>query len=151
MLLTEKKRQSIKKKNGYGGKKNDLDKQIELSCGFGELRSLGNFEESEKWNAMGEIERQEEVEDRLPKIQEEDENDLRAAISEMGENGWGQSSSPMQQETDDENLGNVELGGGEITIIEEMGGLVGEERMEFREEQVQLVRKRKKKKKKNRF
>ena len=91
------------------GTKNDLDKQIELSCGFGELRSLGNFEESEKWNAMGEIERQEEVEDRLPKIQEEDENDLRAAISEMGENGWGQSSSPMQQETDDENLGNVEL------------------------------------------
>ena len=54
-------------------KKNDLDKQIELSCGFGELGSLGNFEESEKWNAMGEIERQ-EVEDQLPTIQEEDGN-----------------------------------------------------------------------------
>ena len=34
-------------------KKNDLDKQIELSCGFEELRSLDNFEESKKWRAMG--------------------------------------------------------------------------------------------------
>ena len=39
--------------------------------------------------------------------------------------------------------------GDEITITEEMDGLVGEERMELREEQVQFVRKRKKKK--NRF
>ena len=36
--------------------------------------------------------------------------------------------------------------GDEITITEEMDGLVGEERMELMEEQVQFVRKRKKKK-----
>ena len=46
-------------------------------------------------------------------------------------------------------MGSVELGGGWVTIIGEMGGIVGEERMEFREEQVQPVRNRKKKK--NRF
>ena len=60
----------------------------------------------------------------------------------MGGNGGGQSSSPTQQETDGENLGNVELGGDGVTIIAEMEGVVGEERLAFREEQVQCVRKK---------
>ena len=41
---------------------------------------------------------------------------------------------------------NVESGGGEITTIEELEGLVGDECMELREEQVQTLKKMKKNK-----
>ena len=41
---------------------------------------------------------------------------------------------------------NVESGGDEITTIEELEGLVGDERMELREEQVQMIKKMKKNK-----
>ena len=72
-----------------GGKKNDLNRQIELICGFGELRrSLGDFEEAKKWKAIGEIERQEVVADQLPTIQEENGNDLGTAISEKRKMVW---------------------------------------------------------------
>ena len=39
-------------------------------------------------------------------------------------------------------MGNVELGGGEITIVEEMEGVVGEARLAFREDQAKCVRKK---------
>ena len=40
------------------GKKNELNRQIALRSGFGELRrGLGDFEEEKKWKAVGEIER----------------------------------------------------------------------------------------------
>ena len=72
-------------------KKNELNRQIELSCGFGELRrSLDDFEEAEKWKTTQEIDRQ-EVEDQLPTIQEEYENDSGAAFSEKDESGGDQS------------------------------------------------------------
>ena len=88
----------------------------------------------------------------LPTIQDGDGNDMGVGFSEKEENGGGQSSNPTQQETNEENLRNVESGGDGLTIIEEIDGLVGEERMELREEQVQMVRKMKKKKKrKNMF
>ena len=57
-------------------KKNELNRQIELSCGFGELRSLGDFEEAKKWKTIEEIDRQEEAGDQLPTIQEANVNDL---------------------------------------------------------------------------
>ena len=49
--------------------------------------------------------------DQLPTVQEENGNDSGAAFSEKEESGWGQSSNPAQQETNGENLGNVESGG----------------------------------------
>ena len=42
--------------------KNELNKLIELSCGFEELREgLDNFEEVKKWKTSEERERKEEV------------------------------------------------------------------------------------------
>ena len=67
---------NIKKKNGHGRKENELNKQIDLSCGFEALsRNLEDFEEMEKWKANEEIERREEIENQLPTIQEENENE----------------------------------------------------------------------------
>ena len=48
---------------------------------------------------------------------------IRGGVFGKEENGGDQSSNPTPQENG-ENLGSVELGG-EITIIEEMDGLVG--------------------------
>ena len=51
---------------------NELNKQIELSCGFGELRkNLDVFGEMKEWGAKEEIGRQGEVGNQLPTIQEE--------------------------------------------------------------------------------
>ena len=59
-----------------------MNRQIELSWGFEELRrGLGDSEEGKKLNATGEIDRQ-EVGDQLPTIQEENENDSGAVFSE---------------------------------------------------------------------
>ena len=44
---------------------------------------------------------------------------------EREENGVDQNQNQTQQETNDENLRNVESGGDEITTIEELEGLVG--------------------------
>ena len=52
-----------------------------------------------------------EVGDQSPAIQEENENDTGRCYRERG-NGGNHSSNPAQQETNGENLGNVELGGG---------------------------------------
>ena len=60
---------------------------------------------------------------------------------EIGENGGDQNQYQTQQETNDENLRNVESGGDEITTIEELEGLVGDECMELRVEQVQMENK----------
>ena len=50
---------------------------------------------------------------------------------------------PKKQETNNnEILGRVESGGGEIIAIGGMEGVVGEERLEFREEHVQRARKK---------
>ena len=96
---------------GLRGKKDDLHRQIELSCGFEELRrGLGDFEESKKWKAIEEIDRQ-EVGDQLPTIQAENGNDLGVVFSEKGEGGGDKSSNPTQQAANGENLGNVESGG----------------------------------------
>ena len=46
-------------------------------------------------------------------------------MSEKGESGWDQSSNPAQQDANGKNLRNVESGWDEITITEEMDGLVG--------------------------
>ena len=115
-----------------------LNRQIELRCGFGELRrSLDDFEEAKKWKVIEEIDRQ-EVEDQLPTIQEENGNGTGAVFSEQEASGGDQSPNPTQHETNGENLGIVESGGGDITIAEEMDGLVGGERTEYREEQAQF-------------
>ena len=77
------KRKDIKKKMDLEEKKNELNRQVELSCGFEELRrGLDDFEEAKKWKAIGEIDRQEEVGDQLQTIQEENENDSRTVFSE---------------------------------------------------------------------
>ena len=68
-------------------------------------------------------------------------------FSETEENGGGQGHNRTQPGTNDENLENAESGGGEITTIEELEGLVGDECMELREEQVQMIKKMKKKRK----
>ena len=95
----------------------------------------------EKWGANGEIERQSEIENQLPATQEENKNDSRAGFLEIEENGGDQNQNQTQQETNDENLRNVESGGDEITTIEELEGLVGDECMELREEQGQMENK----------
>ena len=77
-----------------------MDRQIELSCGFGELRkSLDDFEEAKKWKEIEEIDRQEEAADQLPTIQEENENDSGAVFSAKEEIGGNQNANPTQQET----------------------------------------------------
>ena len=79
-------------------------------------------------------------------------NDLGTVFLGNDENGGDQNPNPTLQETNDESLMNVESGGEEITTIEEISGLVGDECMELREEQAQMVRKTKKKKKRgNKF
>ena len=66
-------------------RKNELNKKIDLSCGFEELRrNLEVSEDMEEWKAMGEIERRGKVENQLPTIQEENGNDLGAEFSEIG-------------------------------------------------------------------
>ena len=58
-------------------KQNELNKKIELSCGFEELRTiLNDFEAFRNWKMNKEIERQGEIEHQLPIIQEEGENEL---------------------------------------------------------------------------
>ena len=54
----------------------------------------------------------------------------------------GQNSIPEQQETNNETLGNGDLGRGGIINIEDIGWVDGEERLKFRDEQVQCVRKK---------
>ena len=71
-----------------GEMKNELNSQIELSCGFGELRSLYDFEEAKKWTTIEEIDRQ-EVGDHLPTMQEENENDLGGGVFGKGAEWWG--------------------------------------------------------------
>ena len=119
-----------------------MNKKIDLSCGFEELRrNLEVSEDMEEWKAMGEIERRGKVENQLPTIQEENENELGIEFLETEENGWDQSHNRTQPETNGENLENVESGGGEITTVEELEGLVGDECMELREEKVQMIKK----------
>ena len=98
-----KKLKNFKKRNESGRKENELSKQIDLSCGFGELRrNLEDFEEMEKWKANEEIERQEEIENQPPTIQEENVNELRMEFLEREENGGGRSRNKTQRETNDE-------------------------------------------------
>ena len=91
------------------GKKDELSKQIELSCGFRELRTiLNDFEGDKMRKTKQELIREESVGSQLPTIREDGEIDFGAAISE---NGGDPSSLPEQQEADigKEMLGNVEL------------------------------------------
>ena len=79
-----------------------MNKQIDLSCGFEELRrNLGDFEEMEKWEENEEIGRQEEIENQLPTIQDENRNDSGAEFLEREENGGDQNQNQTQQETND--------------------------------------------------
>ena len=82
-----------------------------------------------------------EVENPLPTIQEENENELGIEFLRTEENGGDQNHNRAQPATNDENLENVESGWDEITPIEELEGLVGGEYMELREEQVQMIKK----------
>ena len=68
----------------WGERKNELNKQIELSCGFEELRlNLDVFEEMKEEKAMDEIERRKKVEYQLPTIQKE--NEMGMDSGETGE------------------------------------------------------------------
>ena len=58
-----------------------------------------------------EIERQGDIGNKLATSQEENRNDSGAGFSEIEENGWGQNQNQAQQETNGENLRNVESGG----------------------------------------
>ena len=127
-------------KSNLDEKKEELSNQIELSGGFGELRTISDDSEADKmWKDTRELIRRESVESQLAAIQES-ENEFGAAMSE---NGGDQSPLPEQQATNIENemLWNVEMGGGEI-IIGDIVGVVGDARLEFREEQVQCLRKK---------
>ena len=63
---------------------NELNKQIELSCAFGELRrDLEDFEEIKKRKAIAELERQGGIWNRLPTTQGENGGDLGAAFREV--------------------------------------------------------------------
>ena len=95
-----------------GEKGGELNKQIGLRCGFGELRTvLNDCEAARYWKLGREIERGDEVGDQLPAIQEEDGGYLRAAISDVLGDDGGQSPTPSKQETDTETSDGVELGG----------------------------------------
>ena len=120
-----------------------MNKKIELSCGYGELRTISNESEEDKiWQSNKEIDRQEGVECQLHTIQEEGENDFGAGFSENLGNGGDQSSIPEQQEAGNETVENVGLVGGEVINIDDVDGVVGGGRLEFREWQVQCVRKK---------
>ena len=100
-------------------RKNELNKQIELNCGFGELRrNLDVFEEMKEGGARDEIERKEKVENQLPTIQEENENEMGMDAGETGEEIGDQNQDGDQQEVNipmeisNENNENVGLGGG---------------------------------------
>ena len=89
-----------------------MRKQIELCCGFEELRTILNeFEEDKIWKSNKEMEIQEGVESQLPTIQE-GENDFGAVFSGNLGNGGNQSSIPEQHEANNETLGNVGMGWG---------------------------------------
>ena len=102
---------------------------------------LNNFEEDKIWNADKETRRRESFGSQLPTIQEGIENDFGTVIFRDFGNGGGESTLPEQQDTsnDEKLLWNVELGGGEAIIIDDFEEVVGEERLELREEQVQWV------------
>ena len=110
-------------------KMEELSKQIELSFGFEELRTiLNNFEEDKMWKANQELIRQDSVESQLHTIQEGGiGNDFGTAISEDLRNGGDQSALLEPQETniEAETLENVEPGGGEATIVEDFEWVVG--------------------------
>ena len=75
-----------------------MNKQIELSCGFGELRTIPNeFGEGKIWKSNKEIERREGVESRLPKIQEEGASDFGTVFAGNLGNGGDHGSIPEQQ------------------------------------------------------
>ena len=116
----------------WGGKENELNKQIGLSCGFEELRkNLDVFEEMKEERARGEIERQEKVGNQLPTIQEENGEEMEMDFGETEENDGGQNQNWIQKETNipmganNENNENVESGGGEMAAIEELEGFAG--------------------------
>ena len=52
----------------------------------------------EKWEASEEIEREEEIENQLPAIQEENKNDLGGGVFGKEENGGYQSQNQTQHE-----------------------------------------------------
>ena len=62
--------------------------------------------------------------------------------SEFFGNSGDQSSLPEQQEANAETLESVELGWGEAAHTNDVDGVVGGERLGFREEQVQGARKK---------
>ena len=68
----------------WGERKNELNKQIELNCGIGELRKhLDVFEKMKEGEAMEEIERKEKVENQLPTIQEENEIKWKGILGKL--------------------------------------------------------------------
>ena len=72
-------------KMNWGERRNELNKQIDLSCSFAELRrNLDVFEEMKEWVAWGEIERKEKVGNQLPAIQEEGENGMGWSFWKLG-------------------------------------------------------------------
>ena len=104
-------------------RRKELGREIELSCGFEELRkNLEEFEEMEKWEPNEEIERRGEIDNQLPIIQEENGNDLGKAFLEIEENGGDQIPSSTQQEINGESLRILESVGEEIITTEEMNG-----------------------------
>ena len=65
----------------WGERENELNKHIELSCGFGELRKdLDVFEEMKEGRAREEIERREKVGNRLPTIREESGSEMGGGV-----------------------------------------------------------------------
>ena len=71
---------------------------------------MNDFESAKNWEMGKEIERREEIGNQLPAIQEGGA-ELGTAISEILDNDGDQSSTPAQQDTGNETLENVELGG----------------------------------------
>ena len=115
-----------------------------------ELRlNLNGFKEMKEEKERGGIERQEKVENQLPTVQEENENEMGMDSGETEEEeeigdqnqDWNQQEENIPMEISNENNENVELGGGEITTIEELGGFADDDCMELREEQVQMIKK----------
>jgi len=85
-------------RTNWDERKNELNKQIELGCGFGELRKdLDVFEKMKEEKARGGIERKEKVGNQLPTIQEEHGNEMDGDSGETEEDG-DQNQDRNQQE-----------------------------------------------------
>ena len=96
-----------------GRKESELNKKIELNGGYEEIRRNLDVLKKRRKRKQGGIGRREKVENQLPAIQEDSENEmgLDSGETEEGIGGQNQQETNIPLGMNNENNENVELGG----------------------------------------